>query len=130
MGLAPDSQESGAFFALEETRRARYCGNGTIRRAPSILSSAVICRDSGVTHTVSLSNAARHTKPGLQVSGPYAPPFGKRLSEAARFSARMRSCVSGVTHTLSRGCAWRQTKGLTHAPRSCADRCKAFFDTI
>jgi hypothetical protein len=56
-------------------------------------------RLSGVTHTPSPTKASRHTYPGLQVSGPYAPPPGWRRLAALAFSCATSAATCLVTHT-------------------------------
>jgi hypothetical protein len=56
-------------------------------------------RLSGDTHTPSPSKASRHTNPGLQVSGPNAPPLGSRRLAALAFSCATSAATCLVTHT-------------------------------
>ena len=56
-------------------------------------------RLSGVTHTPSPTKASRHTYPGLQVRGPYAPPPGWRRLIALAFSCATSDATCWVTHT-------------------------------
>src|SRR4051812_32952413 len=64
-------------------------------------------RMSGVTQTVSPSNASLQTRPCLQVCGPYAPPPGSQLLGASRFSELIAASNLLVTQTSSPGRACR-----------------------
>jgi hypothetical protein len=95
------------------------CGGGRsgpapVTPGPAAFSFHVSWRLSGVTHTPSPTKASRHTYPGLQVRGPYAPPPGCRRSVAVAFSCAIWAATCWVTHTSSPGRALRGTRPFAH----------------